>query len=62
MEMRKRNGMLDKSCASKNTNVLECWFDSSHAYICRKEDMSIIIHKIFAHENCIFFVTLLHAK
>jgi hypothetical protein len=33
MEMRKRNGMLDKSCASKNTNVLECWFDSSHAYI-----------------------------
>ena len=32
--MRNKNGMPEKSCPSKKTNVPECKFDSSQAYIC----------------------------
>jgi hypothetical protein len=35
MEMRKRNGMLERSCPSKKTSAPECLFDSSHANICK---------------------------
>jgi hypothetical protein len=56
--MRKRNGMLDKSCASKNTNVLECWFDSSHAYICRKENYltSSTFQRWYIHARQLYFL------
>lgn len=35
MEIRKRKGMLERSCPNKKTITPECWFDSSLAYICK---------------------------
>lgn len=52
MEIRNKNGMLDKSCPIKKTNPPECWFDSSHTYICmtEKKNQTLVLCK-FCHQN-----------
>lgn len=59
MEIRNKNGMLDKSCPIKKTNAPECWFDSSHAYICttEKQNQTLALCKI-CHQNTRALISL----